>query len=773
MICCLTVEWEGTGIAYADVYEIVDGQEVLLAEKVKGSSYSMEILYEPLSRHTYKVYPYNKLYEPGAPQLSEEIVLEDNVAVVSNMQAEYDEKTNQVVISWEGSYVDFAEVSINDNTVAERYVMKPDSTEDDAVLKGEMRIKFTPQAGVSYNVSVDPYRINPITGEEALGESGKETICIGEFSVPDIETMGLRLRETVSYGKDAQKNYTGFSKPAVELTWTVSEPALAYYEVYRASSNKKNSYRYVGTVKAQKAGIVTFLDDMALVGRNYYKLRQVQKPDAYWDQELATPLSEEAKDLYIELPKPQLSARLNENGCVELTMSAGKEIVSGYAIYRKASGGSYKLIAEVTDDAYIDEAVTFGKQYSYKVKPFYYDSKAKKKYYGSVSTVSVKTTVGGFSVQAKQTSEKKAQLSWDAAANAEWYEVYYKSAASGDSYKLLKATKNLKLSVSLRRGATYSFQVKAYKHTKKGKSYFSDAETQIHMGFQGPENLRVASTSFSQDKKTKALTRKDKLSWDRVYGAKGYYIDVYNPAKKKYVRLKTVSGMKRTSCVVTNQLPGSAGTVSYRVRAYAQGKTAVGGTLTVEMKVGAPEGVKASRTAAGAKVSWKKVTGADAYRIYRSNGRNKILLGMTSKLSYQDKGLCTGVSYTYMVQAVSYKLGDGADSEPVPFIVKPPKVGDLSAVNTKKSIKITWSPETEADGYILYYKDSADGYYKKLATISGSKWTYTHKNLKEGKTYYYKVVSLQSNAGGVKAQSDGATVKAKVRKQAKKSKRSA
>ena len=114
---------------------------------------------------------------------------------------------------------------------------------------------------------------------------------------------------------------------------------------------------------------------------------------------------------------------------------------------------------------------------------------------------------------------------------------------------------------------------------------------------------------------------------------------------------------------------------------------------------------------------------------------------------------------------MSAAYGEGADNEPTPFIVRPPKVGDLSASNTKaKTVKLTWSPELDADGYLIYYATSADGVYKKLAQIGSGKWTYTHKGRKKGTTCYYKVVSLKKNAAGVKAQSAAAKVKAKVKK---------
>ena len=55
------------------------------------------------------------------------------------------------------------------------------------------------------------------------------------------------------------------------------------------------------------------------------------------------------------------------------------------------------------------------------------------------------------------------------------------------------------------------------------------------------------------------------------------------------------------------------------------------------------------------------------------------------------------------------------------------------------SNKITWEKVSGASGYQIYAKSSANGEYKKIATVSSSATSYTHKKLTTGKKYYYKV----------------------------------
>ena len=84
----------------------------------------------------------------------------------------------------------------------------------DNYIKEEYSFKYTPQAGASYMITVNPYNEN---GEE--GEEAQDALTEGEFEVPVID----KLRETSSYGTDAEKHYTGFSKPAVNIRWTAQE----------------------------------------------------------------------------------------------------------------------------------------------------------------------------------------------------------------------------------------------------------------------------------------------------------------------------------------------------------------------------------------------------------------------------------------------------------------------------------------------------------------------------------------------------------------------
>ena len=734
----LAIEWFGDAVASVDIY--LDGALEPVVTGVQGNSYSMNISWEALSNHTYRLVPYNKIGEQGAEK-TVSLTVDDYTAVIDFLDVEYIEASKQLQINWTGTNVQFVDIYMNDELLAERYTQE------------EFNLKYVPQAGASYLISVCPFNENGIEGNEE-----EEIFVEGEFEVTEIDKM----KEASSYGKDSEKNYTGFSKPAVDVHWTAE--ANANYEIYRAAKDVRSAYTCIARVKTEKEGPYIYTDSNAGIGSKYYKIRRVIKEDDFIEQELATALSDSVK-ITVKLPKPKVSVNLTPEGAVVFDMDGKKEFVSGYTILRKLKKGSYRQIAEVTGNTFTDSNTKFGKQYSYRIKSFYYDAKTKKKYYSAVTNVKARNTVGSFQVQAQQVDEQKVKLTWEAAANAEGYEVYYKSATQGDSYKLLEVTDKLKADVAVRESSRYCFMVKAYKELSSKKIYFSIAETELKTGFKSPGNFRISKTDFQRDAKKNVIVRIDKLVWDKVYGAKGYYIDVYNPAKKKFRVLKKIRGRDNTSYQVSNPLTSAAGTVVYRIRAYSGTRKVIGEELEVKVQIAKVTGVKVKRAGNSAKVTWKQAPWAETYRIYRSNGRNCILVGTTKKLSYTDKGISGGVAYTYYVQAVNNALkSEGEYSDPAEYTKKISGVGYLSASREEEQdVYLEWLTDDGACGHIIYYREGESGEYKVLARVKGSRNYYVHKNVPTGVTCYYKVSRLELNAGGVQAESQAQTAKIKLK----------
>lgn len=88
-------------------------------------------------------------------------------------------------------------------------------------------------------------------------------------------------------------------------------------------------------------------------------------------------------------------------------------------------------------------------------------------------------------------------------------------------------------------------------------------------------------------------------------------------------------------------------------------------------------------------------------------------------------------------------IGNYTGSINANFIIKPKKVSSLAGKSANKNITLTWNSNNGADGYQIYRKDTYDGSYKKIKTISkGTTSSYKNTKLLEDHEYYYKIRSF-------------------------------
>lgn len=86
-----------------------------------------------------------------------------------------------------------------------------------------------------------------------------------------------------------------------------------------------------------------------------------------------------------------------------------------------------------------------------------------------------------------------------------------------------------------------------------------------------------------------------------------------------------------------------------------------------------------------------------------------------------------------------------------------PKITSVTTV--KKKLNIKWKKVKGAKKYMVYRSTSKKGKYKKIATVSGTK--YIDKGVKKGKKYYYKIIP-EAKIGKVIVYGDCSSVKSAV-----------
>ena len=249
---------------------------------------------------------------------------------------------------------------------------------------------------------------------------------------------------------------------------------------------------------------------------------------------------------------------------------------------------------------------------------------------------------------------------------------------------------------------------------------------------------------------------KPKIYWNAVDGAAKYWI--YRSTDGK--NFKYYDSTTKTS--YTNNSTSIGSTYYYKVKAIgANGaKSDYSVSKGILCKPAAPT-VSINRSNGKPKLSWKAVSGATKYWIYRStDGVNFKYFDSTTKTSYTNSGAASGTKYYYRVKAVAYIDGvnvTSANSSTKSLFTSLAKPS-VSITTSNGKPKLTWKAVTGADKYYVYR--STDG--KNFSYFdSTTKTTYVNSGAKKNTKYYYKVKAVcASNSNANSAQSSAVSIKA-------------
>ena len=252
---------------------------------------------------------------------------------------------------------------------------------------------------------------------------------------------------------------------------------------------------------------------------------------------------------------------------------------------------------------------------------------------------------------------------------------------------------------------------------------------------------------------------KPKIYWNAVDGAVKYKI--YRSTNGK--TFKYYDSTTKTS--YTNNSTSIGTTYYYKVKAVAvvDGKDYASDysvSKSILCKPAAPS-VSINRSNGKPKLSWKAVTGATKYWIYRStDGKNFKYWDSTTKTSYTNSGAASGTKYYYRVKAVAVVNGKNvvsANSSTKSLLTSLAKPS-VSITTSNGKPKLTWKAVTGADKYYIYR--STDG--KTFSYWdSTTKTSYVNSGAKKNTKYYYKVKAVcASNSNANSAQSSTVSIKA-------------
>ena len=259
---------------------------------------------------------------------------------------------------------------------------------------------------------------------------------------------------------------------------------------------------------------------------------------------------------------------------------------------------------------------------------------------------------------------------------------------------------------------------------------------------------------------------------------KGYcHGDYVSPAQKisltRTTSVKLEPKLRTSTCSYSLAYSVNSGAVTVDKNATASGKkvgvvvykavSSANNTCYIELEctplIGAP-----SFTVSGAEkkitISWKAVTDAKSYKVYRYDSAKKsyTTLANTTALSYTDTGLSQGTEYTYLVRAVDmngacsvYTVADNKSALTLP--AKP----DFKLSGGTNTVSISWAKVKGAEAYGIWSYNTSTGKYSKLANTTAL--GFKVNSLSPNKSYTYIVRSYNSTGWSRYSTADNKSVK--------------
>ena len=344
-------------------------------------------------------------------------------------------------------------------------------------------------------------------------------------------------------------------------------------------------------------------------------------------------------------------------------------------------------------------------------------------------------------------SQGRPTLKWNAVSGAAKYEVYRARSLNGDYIKYSTTTGTAYTNTSyIENGNTYYYKVRALDANGTAGAWSSIVSVTYKQTLPAPA---VTGGNDSQGRPT--------LKWNAVSGAAKY--EVYRARSKDgdYIKYSTVTG---TSYTNTSYIE-NGNTYYYKVRALkSDGTAGAWSSIVSETYRAASTGTLPAPAVTGGNdaqgrptLTWKAVTGAAKYEVYRARSLNGdyIKYSTVTGTSYTNTSYIeNGNTYYYKVRALKSDGTAGAWSSIVSVTYRAASAGTLSAPSvtggndSQGRPTLKWNAVTGAAKYEVYRARSKDGDYIKYSTVTGTSYTNT-SYIENGNTYYYKVRALDAN----------------------------
>ena len=516
------------------------------------------------------------------------------------------------------------------------------------------------------------------------------------------------------------------------LKWNAVSGA-AKYEVYRARSMNGDYIKY-STVTGTSYTNTSYIENG---NTYYYKVRALDANGTAgaWSSVVSVTYKQ-------TLSAPTVTGGNDAQGRPTLTWKA----VTGaakYEVYRaRSKDGDYIKYSTTTGTSYTNTSyIENGNTYYYKVRAL--DANGTAGAWSSVVSVTYKQTLPAPTVTGGNDAQGRPTLKWNAVTGAAKYEVYRARSMNGDYIKYSTVTGTSYTNISyIENGNTYYYKVRALDANGTAGAWSSVVSVTYKQTLSAPT---VTGGNDAQGRPT--------LKWKAVTGAAKY--EVYRARSKDgdYIKYSTVTG---TSYTNTSYIE-NGNTYYYKVRALKSDGTAGAWSSIVSVTyraastgtLSAPAVTGGNDSQGRPTLTWKAVSGAAKYEVYRARSLNGdyIKYSTVTGTSYTNISYIeNGNTYYYKVRALKSDGTAGAWSSIVSVTYKQtlpaPTVTGGNDSQGRPTLK--WNAVTGAAKYEVYRARSLNGDYIKYSTVTGTSYTNT-SYIEDGNTYYYKVRALKSD----------------------------
>lgn len=552
---------------------------------------------------------------------------------------------------------------------------------------------------------------------------------------------------------------TSSNEEVLKISWNKVSGAKGY--IISRSTKKDSGYSEIDTVSGEKT--TSYTDDTVKAGKTYY-----YKVEAYNVNSGTKGYGGASDAVAGKTAKCTKITSIISTNEKTLTIKWNKITGAyGYRIKRSTDeDGTYKVVKTIKSGnttSYKDTSVKAGKTYYYTVETMV-KTGDNICYSGDSAPMEGRTAKKAKIKYAVSNGSNQIEVNWGAVSGAYGYRIKRSTSKNG-TYKVVATLKG-------KNNTTYQD-----KNVKTAKTYYYKVETINKVngkkGYSGDSAVVSAKTL-----KTTSITAVEatgstsvRLEWKAVDGASGYQIYRSTSKDSGYKKVGQVKG-KNTKKYEDKTLEAGK-TYYYQVRAYKSNSAKNGvASFSKAQKAWTIKQVVFSQITSDSKnqvtLGWKKVSKAQGYDIYRSDESNsgfeKIAsISSGSTLTYTDKGVKSGNTYYYKI-AATYKIkgsaGRGSYSKVTEVAVL--KQGSISSITLGDNnvLNISWNSVANASGYELAGAVSEKGTYTTLQTSGAT--SFTHSNLVQGTTYYYKVRAYKDLSNGIRMYGPWSAVKAKA-----------